>query len=351
MTVTVASGVARTLVGVVAPRVFVSYVHESERHRATVLAFATFLREQGVDAVLDVWSAGARHDWYAWAIREMIEAVYVLVIASPKYRAVGDGSAPADEHRGVQCEATLLRDVVYGDRVRWTPKVLPVLLPGHGVEDIPRFLSPHTTSHYAVSTYTVTGAEDLLRVVHGRPSHVAPPVSSPPDLPPRDLPPVSVTWCADMLQASAFRPGCVEVHLVPEDRVGQYSPDEVRNALDAVFDRGVTVLETGQRSAWFTPSGSLPAELANAIGLLVDLDLPRPTSWIPAIGSGSTRVVAPPLADENLWPAELAAELADRVLAEQSSASATTDRVTNVISGNVSGTVIQAGDIHGGVHF
>lgn len=174
--------------GVTAPKVFVSYVHESEQHQNDVLAFATFLRGQGVDAVLDLWSADARHDWYAWAIREMTTAAYVIVVASPTYRAVGDGSGPADGHRGVQSEATLLRDLVYGDRETWTPKVLPVLLPGHGIEEIPHFLSPYTTSRFTVDAYTVDGGEELLRVIHRSPGHVPPPVLAPPDLPPRPAP-------------------------------------------------------------------------------------------------------------------------------------------------------------------
>jgi SEFIR domain len=169
--------------------VFVSYAHESPRHREDVLAFASFLRRQGVDAVLDTWAQSTRQDWYAWAIREMTEAAYVIVVASPAYRAVGDGSAPADRHRGVQSEATLLRELVYAHREIWTRKVLPVLLPGHGVDELPHFLSPYTASRYTVTEFTTEGAEDLLRVIHNRPGHVPPPVQAAPDLPPRPAPP------------------------------------------------------------------------------------------------------------------------------------------------------------------
>jgi hypothetical protein len=88
------TGATRTLVHVVAPKVFVSYVHESERHQADVLAFATFLRGQGVDATLDLWSAAARHDWYAWAIKEMTEATYVIVVASPTIARSATVAAP-----------------------------------------------------------------------------------------------------------------------------------------------------------------------------------------------------------------------------------------------------------------
>jgi SEFIR domain len=315
--------------------VFVSYVHESEQHQNDVLAFATFLRGQGVDAVLDLWSADARHDWYAWAIREMTTAAYVIVVASPTYRAVGDGSGPADRHRGVQSEATLLRDLVYGDRETWTPKVLPVLLPGHGIEEIPHFLSPYTTSRFTVEAHTVDGAEGLLRVIHRSPGHVPPPVLAPPDLPPRPAP-AAVVWCADI--PVDIGPDAVEVHLVPAE------PMDLQG-----FEGGTSlaVLPTGQRSAWFPPVNDLVAALERNIGLLMEIDLPRPTAWLPAIGAGPTREVLPRVADEDLRPATLARLLADKVR----SAPRKSGRVTNVINGNVTGAVVQAGDIHGGIRF
>jgi hypothetical protein len=68
------------------PSVFVSYAHESARHRDQVIEFASFLHEQGVVAVLDAWLGSARQDWYAWALREMTGADYVIVVASERYK-------------------------------------------------------------------------------------------------------------------------------------------------------------------------------------------------------------------------------------------------------------------------
>ncbi|HEU5470935.1 MAG TPA: SEFIR domain-containing protein [Actinophytocola sp.] len=352
-----------------APKVFVSYAHDSLAHQNDVLAFAHFLRGQGVDAVLDLWSADARHDWYAWALREMTSAAYVIVVASPAYRAVGDGSAPGDRHPGIQSEATLLRDLLHGDRPTWTAKVLPVLLPGHGIEEIPRFLSPYTATRFTVTACTTTGAEDLLRVIHRSPGHVRPPVLPAPDLPPRPVP-AAVVWCAAMPGDVGQPPGSVEVHLVPSEPLQPQSARDMQRALSARSPRaarldpagsmawittngtGVAVLDTGQRSAWFTPAGpdrnQLAATLAERLALLVAIDLDRPAAWTPAAGFGAARHVLPQLANADLHPVELAERLADQLLADEP---ATPSRVTNVITGNVSGRVVQAGDIHGGVHF
>jgi hypothetical protein len=167
------------------PKVFVSYAHESDQHMTQVLEFATFLRQTGIDAVLDLWSTDARQDWYAWAIREMTDADFVLVVASGRYRLTGDGSGPSTEHRGVQSEASLLRELIYADRATWLPKALPVVLPGHTLDQIPLFLQPHTASRFAVSSFDTTGAEELLRVLLAQPGYPAPEIGAElPALPP-----------------------------------------------------------------------------------------------------------------------------------------------------------------------
>lgn len=175
-----------------APRVFVSYTHDSPEHKELVRAFAEFLRGQGIESVLDTWFTGERQDWGAWAIEEMITADFVIVVASPMYLRTGDGSGPNEEHKGVQSEAAILRDQLHGDRVGWRRKILPVVLPGRRVAEIPRFLQPHSAGRYLVRAFTTEGAEELLRVIHARPAHVAPPVAAPPDLPtnPPATPPV-----------------------------------------------------------------------------------------------------------------------------------------------------------------
>jgi tetratricopeptide (TPR) repeat protein len=167
-----------------APRVFISYAHDSDEHRDRVLRFASFLRTQRIDAVLDTWCEGGSQDWYVWVIRELTGADYVLVIASPRYREVGDGSAPRGMHRGVQSEAALLRELIYDDRDHWRQRILPVLLDGHGPDEIPLFLQPHSASRYPVPAFTVTGAAALLRVLLRRPGHEPRPVAWPPSLPP-----------------------------------------------------------------------------------------------------------------------------------------------------------------------
>jgi hypothetical protein len=113
-----------------AVRVFVSYAHDDEAHEERVREFWWFLRAHGVDARLDRLAGEQRQDWAEWMAREVRDAAYVLVIASPEYKRRAEGDAGPAEGRGVQWEARLIRDRFYADQPRGLREVLPVVLQG-----------------------------------------------------------------------------------------------------------------------------------------------------------------------------------------------------------------------------
>jgi hypothetical protein len=167
-------------------RVFISYAHDDDRHVESVRAFAEFLAAGcGLDVHLDRWDLHKRRDWYQWAGEQVRQADYVIVVASPMCRRVGDGEIENTRHRGLQSELALLRELLHSDRSHWTPKLLPVVLPGGSASDIPLFLQPQTADHYLVEDLTVRGAEDLIRVIIGRPPFQRPATSESAALPSR----------------------------------------------------------------------------------------------------------------------------------------------------------------------
>jgi tetratricopeptide (TPR) repeat protein len=159
---------ARQLIPHAVPRVFVSYAHDSAEHKRQVLRFCALLSQLGIDVRVDEWASGRRRDWFVWMLDQFRCADHVIVIASPRYRLAGDGDAPADFHRGVQAESATLRDLLYRDRITWTRKILPVILPGRSVIDIPLYLQPSSASHYHVPELTPSGVAELLGVLTGR---------------------------------------------------------------------------------------------------------------------------------------------------------------------------------------
>lgn len=146
-------------------RVFVSYAHDSPQHRRMVLRFCTLLLRLGVDVRVDEWDTDRRRDWFLWMIDQFRNADYVIVIASPRYRAASDGTGPAEAHRGVQTESAVLRDFLYLDRAVWTRKILPVILPGRSVDEIPVYLQPNCASHYHIPKINAAGAKELVKVL------------------------------------------------------------------------------------------------------------------------------------------------------------------------------------------
>ena len=158
-----------------APRVFVSYAHDNFRHIEAVRVFSGILAaDYGLDVHLDRWDPGPPKDWYTWAIDQLTEADFVLVIASPMCKLVGDGRIPNDRHLGLQSEMALIRELLQSDRATWRGKLLSVVLPGHSAAEIPLFLQPRTVNHYVVNELTAAGAGELIRVITGRPEFIRP---------------------------------------------------------------------------------------------------------------------------------------------------------------------------------
>jgi hypothetical protein len=158
------------------PLVFISYIHDSHQHKEAVRRLAIFLREHGIDAQLDQWFDGRRQDWYQWMLAMITRADFVIVVASPLCHVVGDGQISDHLNLGGQSEMAALRELLQRDRVEWTPKLLPVVLPGRDWREIPLFLQGSTADHYQVDDFTVAGAEDLLRAITEQPSTPPPPI-------------------------------------------------------------------------------------------------------------------------------------------------------------------------------
>ncbi|MEV7096880.1 toll/interleukin-1 receptor domain-containing protein [Amycolatopsis sp. NPDC051045] len=171
-------------------QVFLSYAKEPDdpSHQESVLRLWEFLRSCGIDAELDLGNAYERRDWALWMAEQIREADYVLVIASPAYRRSAEGRGEAHEEPGVQWEARLIREAYYADR-HAVKRIVPVVLPGRSAEGVPDFLAPATSTVYAVSDFTVEGAEKLLRLLTDQPEFVPRPLGAIPVLQPRQVPP------------------------------------------------------------------------------------------------------------------------------------------------------------------
>ncbi|MEV6909286.1 SEFIR domain-containing protein [Amycolatopsis sp. NPDC051071] len=158
-----------------APKVFVTYAHDSPEHKDRVRRFAEFLHGQiGLEVHLDQWDDDSRRDWSLWALEHLDTANFVVVIASPEYKRRAEGRVAADDGRGSQFEAARIRDRLTENLGREIKRILPVVFPRQSVEDIPNFLNPYSTTRYPIDTFTEEGVADLLTAITGRARHQRP---------------------------------------------------------------------------------------------------------------------------------------------------------------------------------
>lgn len=163
-------------------RVFISYAHESDVHMDKVRSLWSLLRDHGIDARFDMPDAHDRRDWTQWMGKQVRTADHVLIVASAAYRRRAENRCVADDGRGVQWEARLIRDAFYRDQQDLN-RFVPVVLPGHSVNEVPDFLAPAITTVYHVRDFTVAGAESLLRLLLDQPAEPGPrPLGPVPDL-------------------------------------------------------------------------------------------------------------------------------------------------------------------------
>jgi predicted phosphohydrolase len=132
------------------PRVFITYSHDSEEHRARVLALADRLRSEGIDASIDRYVPAPPEGWSRWMIGELKRADFILCICTDTYRARFEhGAAPGDsddDDHGAALEGLLAAQVIHDARGH-NARFIPVLLDGATLAQVPAILRPFTRYH------------------------------------------------------------------------------------------------------------------------------------------------------------------------------------------------------------
>jgi len=84
-----------------APKVFISYSHDSQEHRDRILALGNRLRAEGIDCNLDQYETSPSEGWPRWMINQLDWADFVLVICTEQYHRRFRGHEEPDRGRGV----------------------------------------------------------------------------------------------------------------------------------------------------------------------------------------------------------------------------------------------------------
>ena len=161
-----------------APRVFLSYSHDSDEHAARVLALADSLCDGGIDVILDRYVHPAPVEgWPRWIDRNLDEAKFVLIVCTETYRRRVMGLEEPGKGLGVRWVGSLISNRIYHDEPSGS-RFIPVLLPGAEPAHIPDPVRGH--NHYRLATFDLTdpGYEALYRHLTDQPATLRPGLGS-----------------------------------------------------------------------------------------------------------------------------------------------------------------------------
>ena len=154
-------------------RVFISYTHDSDDHKARVLGLSDRLCIEGVDCSIDQYEVSPPEGWPAWMDRMVSEADYVLVVCTPTYRERYENMGDRAKGLGGRWEGALIRLELY-EGGGFNSKFIPVVFDKQGTESRPRPLRGAT--YYDVSTEA--GYDQLYRHLTDQPIRRKPVIGS-----------------------------------------------------------------------------------------------------------------------------------------------------------------------------
>ncbi|MBV8383155.1 MAG: tetratricopeptide repeat protein [Planctomycetaceae bacterium] len=158
-----------------APRVFLSYSHDSDEHADRVLALADALRDRGIDVILDRYHQprGPEEGWPLWMDRNIRDADFVLMVCTATYLRRVLGEEEPGQGLGVRWEGKLIFNrIAYGDPAG--ARFIPILLPGSEPAHIPTPVLGYNRYQIASFSRTDRGYDDLYRHLMNKPEVIAP---------------------------------------------------------------------------------------------------------------------------------------------------------------------------------
>jgi hypothetical protein len=141
-----------------APRVFISYSHDSDEHKTWVVSFASELVKCGIDVILDAWNLRLGADAAKFMEQSVKEAHRVLMICTEKYVQKFDKGEGGSGYEGMIVTGELMKD-------QSTFKFIPVIRQA-GQLNLPTSLASRLYVNLSGPRYD-SEFELLVRELHG----------------------------------------------------------------------------------------------------------------------------------------------------------------------------------------
>ena len=163
------------------PKAFISYSHDSQEHKKWVLDFATRLRNNGVDAILDQWDLKPGDDLPHFMERGLASADRVLMVCTERYVEKANSGAGGVGYEKMIVTADLLKTID-------SNKVVP-LIRQNGGHVVPTFLRSKLFLDFSRLDQFEFSFDELIRTLHDSPLFEKPPVANNPFVPTVETPP------------------------------------------------------------------------------------------------------------------------------------------------------------------
>ena len=129
------------------PTVFISYSHDSAKHKERVLALANRLRQDGIDASIDQYEESPSDGWPVWMETQLRNSDFILIICTDKYLKRVERREIPGKGLGVIWESVISYDYLYHAAMR-NERFIPVLMEQSDPSDIPTPLRSVTFYRY-----------------------------------------------------------------------------------------------------------------------------------------------------------------------------------------------------------
>jgi hypothetical protein len=143
-----------------APRLFVSYSHDSHSHKDWILTLATRLVANGVDVVLDQWDLNLGADLPRFMETGLTESKLVLAVCSGQYVDKANAGKGGVGYEKMILTSQLMQDVT-------AERILPVIRDNNLVPLLPTFLGARVFVDFRDDAAYEVKYGELLREIHG----------------------------------------------------------------------------------------------------------------------------------------------------------------------------------------
>lgn len=130
-------------------KVFISYSHDSEKHQQNILELADRLRDEGIDCIIDQYEASPYEGWVRWAINQVEEAKFVLIVCTQQYNRLFLGKEETLEGKAVNWQGAIITQSIYDSQSNHT-KFIPIAFSAQDFIHIPIIL--RSAKAYAIDT-------------------------------------------------------------------------------------------------------------------------------------------------------------------------------------------------------